>query len=193
MIILRCISIIFLKLMSATTFDKEAEFTYQALEEDSHEKQAAQISLIVSGPSWSSYMDLRTHSSSIFVGGRSKHRAWALITAHGSVSGRQTLIDHCPHRVIHPCPVELTVDVLLQNLILKQFTSALTAHDLCLLRQMLEEIPSSFTVLSNRASENPRESQVMLQPFRATVRAMATTTTMRPIQMINATTMGRVG
>ena len=86
-----------------------------------------------------------------------------LITAHGSVSGRRTVINHYPHRVIHPCPLELTVDVLLQNLILKQFTAAPTAHDLSLLRQMFEEIPSSFTVLSSRAPENPRESQILLQ------------------------------
>jgi hypothetical protein len=86
-----------------------------------------------------------------------------LITAHGSVSGQQIVVNHYPHRVIHPCPVELTVDVLLQNLILKLFTSAPTAHDLRLLRKMFEEIPSTFTVLSNRAPGNPRESQILLQ------------------------------
>jgi hypothetical protein len=86
-----------------------------------------------------------------------------LITAHGSVSGRSTAVDHYQHRVIHPCPVELTVDVLLQNLILKLFTSAQTAQDLLLLRQMIEEIPSTFTVLSDRAPRNSRESQTLLQ------------------------------
>jgi hypothetical protein len=46
------------------------------------------------------------------------------------------------HRVFHPCPVEWTVDVLLQNLIVKFFMSAPTAQDLRLLCHMFEEIPS---------------------------------------------------
>ena len=91
------------------------------------------------------------------------HQPVVLVTAHGSVSGQSTVVNHNPHRVIHPCPVGLTVDVLLQNLILKLFTSAPTAQDLRLLRQMIEEIPSTFTVLSDRAPRNPRESQILLQ------------------------------
>ncbi len=73
-----------------------------------------------------------------------------LITAHGSVSGQRRIINHYPHCVIHPCPIELTVDILLQNLILKLFTSAPTSHDLFSLRQMLEVKRSLPRLLSCR-------------------------------------------
>lgn len=86
-----------------------------------------------------------------------------LISGHGSVSGQGTIVHHRPHRIIHPCPVNLTVDVLLHNLLLKMFVTAESTQHLRALCQMLQEIPSTHTVLSNGVPENPRESQSLLQ------------------------------
>ena len=86
-----------------------------------------------------------------------------LMTGHGSISSRNRIVNHTSHHIIHPCPENWTVDTVLQNLMLKLFTSAESAHDLCVLRQMLEAFPSTFTVLSDREPQNLRESQTMLQ------------------------------
>jgi hypothetical protein len=82
------------------------------------------------------------------------------MTGHGSISSTNRIANHTPHRIIHPCPENWTVDIVLQNLILKLFTSAeselsLLFERMLIFLEILDQMSARYTKLVTLVDQVP--------------------------------------